>query len=69
MSEVLKKNLTQKNAEILVEEFLKETPNLKLIKEIMQKSGLPYTGDTIQEMNTVLQMLSELKKTNPETSL
>ena len=43
--------------ELLVDELMKEKPEEKLVKSYMQETGLQYTLDPIDRLNTVLKAL------------
>lgn len=50
----------------LITELTKDKPNQIRVKKLMQENGLEYTNDSIQQMSTVLGLMSnipvELKK-------
>lgn len=52
----LVKNKTA-DLESLIAELLKERPNKEKIKELMNKSGLKYSVDPIEQMSSVLNMM------------
>lgn len=52
----LVKNKTA-DLESLIVELLKERPNKEKIKELMNKSGLKYSVDPIEQMSSVLNMM------------
>lgn len=41
--------------ETLVEELMKDKPNATLVQQLSAKLGLPYSGDLVTQMSTVLQ--------------
>jgi hypothetical protein len=43
--------------EVLVEELIKDKPNLSVVKPMMLALGLPFNEDPIFQLNTVLQAL------------
>lgn len=65
-AKVKDQDLSQEDLQRLVDEFLKDKPNKSFIKEIFQKNGLEYTGDTMAEMATVLGCIS---KSRPQINL
>jgi uncharacterized protein (DUF885 family) len=44
----------------LIQELTKDKPNQTRVKKLMQENGLEYTNDSIQQMSTVLGMMSNL---------
>lgn len=45
------------NLEVLINELLKERPNKEKIKDLMNKSGLKYSTDPIEQMSSVLTLM------------
>ena len=43
----------------LVDELMKDEPNQKVIRQLMQKQGLPYTKDPILQMSTILKSMDQ----------
>ncbi len=58
----------------LIEELSKDKPNQARVKKGMAENGLSYTSDPIQQMSTVLTLMSEITpdvrklKTNEDVS-
>jgi hypothetical protein len=46
--------------QLLIEELTKERPNQVRVKKLMQANGIPYSPDSIQQMSTVLTLMSHL---------
>jgi hypothetical protein len=44
----------------LIQELTKDKPSQARVKKLMQENGLEYTNDSIQQMSTVLGMMSNL---------
>ena len=66
--EVSQENL--KDMEQLIEELLKKSPSQKRVQALMEKSGLDYMADPIQQLNSVLFHLNSSPTTrirNPES--
>ncbi len=57
------------NLEFLVEEMIKDEPEEAFIKSFMQKSGLSYSEDPIERLNTVLQALHGQKGRKKEAQI
>jgi hypothetical protein len=52
----------------LVDELMKDEPNQKVIRQLMQKQGLPYTKDPIIQMSTILKSMDQtLGNSNSKT--
>ncbi len=41
--------------EALVEELMKDKPSASLVQQLSSKLGLPYSGDLVTQMGTVLE--------------
>jgi hypothetical protein len=52
----------QDDFQCLVDELLKKNPQVKLVQKLMTKYDLPYSGDAITEMNTVIQYFNRTLK-------
>lgn len=46
----------------LVEELTKENPDSLRVKELSEKLDLPYSGDPVIQINTVLQSMNNINK-------
>lgn len=46
--------------QILIEELTKSRPNQERVKKLMQANGLSYTSDSIQQMTSVLTLMSQM---------
>ncbi len=53
----------------LVHELLQNSPNETEIKSLMEKAGIDYYEDPIQQMNEVLKALHSQPKRDPEVEL
>lgn len=42
----------------LIQELTKEKPSQTRVKKLMQENGLEYTNDSIQQMSSVLSLMS-----------
>jgi len=42
----------------LIQELTKDKPSQARVKKLMQENGLEYTNDSIQQMSTVLSLMS-----------
>ena len=49
--------------QLLIEELSKGKPNQTRVRKLMLESGLEYTPDSIQQMSTVLVLMSKLSPT------
>ncbi len=46
--------------QLLIEELTKDKPNQPRVRKLMLDSGLEYTSDAIQQMSTVLVLMSKM---------
>jgi hypothetical protein len=44
----------------LIEELTKERPNQARVKKLMQANGIAYSPDSIQQLSTVLTLMSQM---------
>ena len=56
---MMKDQLTPDEYAQLVDELMKDEPNQKVIRQLMQKQGLPYTKDPIIQMSTILKSMDQ----------
>lgn len=49
------------NIDLLIEELMKSKPDQKRVKVMMEKAGLKYSTNYIEQMNTVLRFISSPK--------
>lgn len=54
------KTITFEDLQSLIEELTKLKPNQTRVKKLMQANGLDYTSDSIQQMSTVLTLMSQI---------
>lgn len=45
------------DAQKLIDELLKDSPNLQIVESLMKQFDLPFSQDPIERMNIVLQAL------------
>ncbi|MFN7728854.1 MAG: hypothetical protein ACK5P7_06835 [Bdellovibrio sp.] len=55
----MKNQLTPDEYAQLVDELMKDEPNQKVIRQLMQKQGLPYSNDPILQMSTILKSMDQ----------
>lgn len=53
-----KKDISNSNLQLLIDELIKDHPNQKLVKKIMIDSGIPYSSDPITQMGQVLTVMN-----------
>jgi hypothetical protein len=58
--ELPKKEDNQKALEMLVDELVKDQPNKAVVKKLSSQLGMPYSGDSMTQINTVLQSMNSL---------
>jgi hypothetical protein len=51
--------VTTVDLESLIDELMKANPNQVLVKSLMQRQGIPYSEDPLQQMNQVLLTMNE----------
>lgn len=54
------KSVSFETLQILIEELTKERPNQARVKKGMLENGLNYTPDPIQQMSSVLALMSQI---------
>lgn len=47
----------QQTLEKLVDELMKDQPNKTLVRQLSLQLGIPYSGDSMTQINTVLQKM------------
>jgi hypothetical protein len=46
--------------QVLIEELTKDKPSQTRVRKLMQQNGLEYTPDSIQQMSSVLVLMSKM---------
>ncbi len=66
----MSKTIDVENLQLLIEELTKTKPNQTKVKKLMTDHGLSYTPDAIQQMSTVLMLMSaqspDIRKAKPK---
>lgn len=65
----MKTTITPEEYALLVEELMKENPNQKLVRQLMVKSGLPYSKDPIHQMGQILESIDKQISKTKETTV
>ena len=50
--------LKQETIEKLVDELMKDRPNQKIVKDLSRQLSIPYSSDSVTQMNTILMNLN-----------
>ena len=50
----------QETLKKLVDELMKQQPRVQLVKELTSELGMPYSGDLVTQMSTVLQSMNSV---------
>ncbi len=53
------KNVSFETLKSLITELTKDKPSQVRVKKLMQENGLEYTNDSIQQMSSVLALMSQ----------
>lgn len=54
------KSISFESLQSLIEELTKTKPNQARVKKLMQANGLVYNPDSIQQMSSVLSLMSQI---------
>jgi hypothetical protein len=54
------KNVSFETLKSLIIELTKDKPSQVRVKKLMQENGLEYTNDSIQQMSSVLALMSQI---------